>query len=105
MTKSIEQLRHDASLLMAEIRPLRAKLAELQHQHNSLATQIEAESRRQTAIRKIARGVSGRAKPAQKRPLNVAILEQFTNLPASVQAKIMAQLSATTTKHQCDSAL
>ena len=95
MTKSIEQLRHDAALLMAEIRPLRAKLAELQHQHNSLATQIEAESRRQAQVKKIPLGVSGHKQPT-KRALNPAhIMEQFTNLPASVQAKLMAQLSAT----------
>ena len=95
MTKSIEQLRHDAALLMAEIRPLRAKLAELQHQHNSLATQIEAESRRQAQVKKIPLGVSGKKEPTRRQLNPSHIMEQFTNLPASVQAKLMAQLSAT----------
>jgi len=92
MTKLIEELQHDAAELMAEIRPLRERLAALQHAHNSLAANIELESRRQAKIRKIPTGVSGKAKP---RPIDInALAMQFTNLPAAEQAKLLADLQA-----------
>ena len=88
----IETMREEAAELMAEIRPLRERLAALQHAHNSLAANIELESRRQAKIKKIPLGVSGKAKP---RPIYInALAMQFTNLPAVEQAKLLADLQA-----------
>ena len=88
----IETMREEAAELMAEIRPLRERLAALQHAHNSLAANIELESRRQAKIKKIPLGVSGKAKP---RPIDMArFAAEFANLAPEVQAKVMADLRA-----------
>ena len=86
----IETMREEAAELMAEIRPLRERLAALQHAHNSLAANIELESRRQAKVKKIPLGVSGKVKP---KPIDInALAMQFTNLPAAEQAKLLAEL-------------
>ena len=89
---TIEDMQKEAAELMAEIRPLRERLAALQHAHNSLAANIELESRRQAKVKKIPLGVSGRSKP---RPVDLTkFAAEFANLAPEVQAKVMANLRA-----------
>jgi hypothetical protein len=87
----LDQWRSEAQAIIKEMTPLKAQLHELQRRHAQLAWDIEQESRRQCAVKHIARGVSGR-KP---RKINTDIvLKQFAMLPASVQAKLVAEFQA-----------
>jgi hypothetical protein len=86
--------REEAKQLLEEMAPLKAKLRTLQQKHAGLAWNIEAESRKRTAIKKIGRGVSGKPQ-AKRRKINTDVMmEQFTNLPAAAQAKLLEQLQA-----------
>ena len=94
MENKLETWRAEAAAIIEEMAPLKAQLHVLQRRHAQLAWDIEAESRKQTAVRKIARGVSG--KPSKRRKINTdAVAKQFTNLPASVQAQLIKELHAT----------
>jgi hypothetical protein len=85
--------REEAKQLLEEMAPLKAKLRLLQQRHAGLAWDIEALSRKRCAIKHIARGVSG--KPTKKRAINTDVMmQQFTNLPAAAQAKLLEQLQA-----------
>ena len=91
--KTIEQLQGEAAVLMAEIRPLKKRLNELTLEHSNLQQQILDIGRREAAIKKIAAGVSGRAKPrAIKKVSPTDFAKQFANLPAAVQAGLLAEL-------------
>lgn len=93
MTKTIEELRSEAALLMAEIRPLEKRLQQLRNAHGELAWQIEEQSRRETAVRKIAAGVSGRK---QRRPLDIStesLAKQFAAIPPELQQQLLRELT------------
>jgi hypothetical protein len=87
--------RDEATALLEEMAPLKARLRTLQQRHAGLAWDIEALSRKRCAVKHIARGVSGKTKPTKKRAINTDVMmKQFTNLPAAAQAKLLEQLQA-----------
>jgi len=90
--KTIEQLQSEAAVLMAEIRPLRERLQKLTLQHSVLQQEILDIGRREAAVKKIARGVSGK-KPRNIKPVDPReFARQFANLPTHVQAGLLAEL-------------
>ena len=88
MTK-LESLRADATLLMAEIRPLAGKLAELRAQHANVAQQLEAESRKQAVIRTMPYGASkGKRQTKPSKPNQ--LMAMFKNMTTEQQAQMLA---------------
>ena len=93
MTDKLEIWRDEAAKIVAQMNALKSQLSELHLEHAELAQKIETESRRQAKVTYIKQGVSG--KPAKKRPINTKVMmQQFTNLPAAEQAKLLEQLQA-----------
>jgi hypothetical protein len=85
--------RDEAAGIVAQMNALKSQLSALHLEHANLAQKIELESRKQAKVTYIKQGVSG--KPAKKRPINTKVMmQQFTNLPAAEQAKLLEQLQA-----------
>ena len=88
MTK-LESLRADACLLMAEIRPLAGRLAELRAQHANVAQQLEMESRKQAVIKTMPYGAK-RGKRQTKQNGPAKLMAMFKNMTSEQQAQMLA---------------
>ena len=93
MTK-LESLRADACLLMAEIRPLAGRLAELRAQHANVAQQLEAESRKQAVIKTMPYGASGKKQTKLNKPNQ--LMAMFKNMTTEQQAQMLAMTKEAT---------
>ena len=94
MTDKLEIWRDEAAKIVAQMNALKSQLSALHLEHAELAQKIELESRKQVKVTYIKRGVSGKA-TSKKRPIDTKVMmEQFTNLPAAAQAKLLEQLQA-----------
>ena len=88
MTK-MESLRADATLLMAEIRPLQLKLNELKAQHANVALVLEQESRRQAVVKTMPYGAKrGKRQARPSKPDQLMAI--FKNMTSEQQAQMLS---------------
>ena len=88
---TIEQMRAEAAAIIAEMRPLKERLAKLNARHGELAWQIEQESRRQAVVRKMP--YIGR-EPARRKGQKANVLSQLGQLTEAEQQALLAKLQA-----------
>jgi len=91
---TIEQMRAEAAAVIAEMHPLKERLAELNARHGELAWQIEQESRRQAVVRKMPYiGPEGK-QPAKRKRQKANILGQLAQLTEAEQQALLEKLQA-----------